>query len=58
MNPLDPLLKFHLGQHVYFWFMLPLHGLVVVLQTISKYNHVKVDNLKPYYFPHFHSGSN
>ena len=41
MNPLDSLLKFHLGQHVYFWFMLPLHGIVVVLQTISKLIYVK-----------------
>ena len=37
MNPLDRLLKFHLGQHVYFWFMLPLHGIVVVLQSMSKF---------------------
>ena len=43
MNPLDSLLKFHLGQHVYFWFMLPLHGIVVVLQTISKLIFVKYE---------------
>jgi len=34
MNPLDPLMKHHLGQHVYFWLILPLYGLWVVLQSI------------------------
>ena len=37
MNPLDPLMKHHLGQHVYFWLILPLYGLWVVLQSISEY---------------------
>lgn len=35
MNPLDPLKKVLLGQHIYFWILLPIYGVWVVIQTID-----------------------
>ena len=37
MNPLDPLKKVLLGQHIYFWILLPIYGVWVVIQTIGKH---------------------
>ena len=36
MNPLDPLKKVLLGQHIYFWILLPIYGVWVVIQTIGE----------------------
>ena len=36
MNPLDPLKKILLAQHVYFWILLPIYGVWVVIQTIGE----------------------
>ena len=43
MNPLDPLKKHHIGQHVYLWLTLPLYGGYVILESISKYTFIRTN---------------
>merc|ERR1712241_671699 len=33
VNPMNPLRKRHLGQHVFIWILLPLYGIVVLLES-------------------------
>ena len=37
MNPLAPLMKFQLFQHIYFFFLLALYGFNVVVQAIGEW---------------------
>ena len=37
INPLNPWKIQHLGQHVYMWFILPIYGVYVILESIGKY---------------------
>ena len=54
MNPLDPLEKHHVGQHVYLWLTLLLYGGYVVLESIGKYTFMRTNTCSPGKFISIH----
>ncbi len=38
LNPLQPLMKFHIVQHIYFFFLLGVYGFTVVFTTLRKFD--------------------
>ena len=36
LNPLQPLMKYHVVQHIYFFFLLALYGFSVVIQSLGE----------------------
>ena len=49
MNPLAPLMKLQLFQHIYFFFLLALYGFSVVVTAIGEYgrHYVYIDKGSP-----------